>query len=125
MNRLAHRRSGLFLRLSGCCRRDNSAGGDGVELLFQAAQPGFEGGLVQRRGAQAHERELRRGAGAGAVAQLRDALLRGGHAVQELLAQTDVLIDGPFVQALKSYTLTWKGSSNQRVIDIAALHLSD
>ena len=41
-------------------------------------------------------------------------------AVQELLAQTDVLVDGPFVQALKSYTLTWKGSSNQRVIDMNA-----
>lgn len=35
-----------------------------------------------------------------------------------LLAVTDVLVDGPFVQALHSYQLTWRGSCNQRLIDI-------
>ena len=37
-----------------------------------------------------------------------------------LLAQTDVLVDGPFVEALKSYSATFRGSSNQRLIDLAA-----
>ncbi len=37
----------------------------------------------------------------------------------ELLACCDVLIDGPFVKALNSYDLKWKGSSNQRIIDLA------
>lgn len=40
--------------------------------------------------------------------------------IEALLAETDVLVDGPFVERLKSYTLVWKGSSNQRVIDMAA-----
>lgn len=41
-----------------------------------------------------------------------------GPAAQELLSVCDVLVDGPFVQDLHHYELTWKGSSNQRVIDI-------
>ena len=32
----------------------------------------------------------------------------------------DVLVDGPFVEELKDTSLHWKGSSNQRVIDVKA-----
>lgn len=41
-------------------------------------------------------------------------------AARELLEATDVLVDGPFVQALHSYDLQWRGSSNQRLIDVPA-----
>ena len=34
------------------------------------------------------------------------------------LKLADVLVDGPFVEELKDTTLHWKGSSNQRVIDV-------
>ena len=37
-----------------------------------------------------------------------------------LLAQTDVLVDGPFVQAQHSYQLPWRGSHNQRLIAVPA-----
>lgn len=36
----------------------------------------------------------------------------------ELLKHIDVLVDGPFVQAEKSLELDFRGSRNQRVIDI-------
>ena len=37
---------------------------------------------------------------------------------EEMLSLVDVLVDGPFVEELKDVTLHWKGSANQRVIDV-------
>ena len=34
------------------------------------------------------------------------------------LKNVDVLVDGPFMEAEKDVTLHWKGSANQRVIDV-------
>ena len=36
----------------------------------------------------------------------------------ELLKNIDVLVDGPFVESLKNLTLKFRGSSNQRVINV-------
>jgi len=35
-----------------------------------------------------------------------------------LLAAADVLVDGPFVESLKSYEALYRGSTNQRLIDL-------
>ncbi len=37
---------------------------------------------------------------------------------KEILKYIDVLVDGQYVDALHNPTLKWKGSSNQRVIDV-------
>ncbi len=39
-------------------------------------------------------------------------------AVLALLEQVDVLVDGPFVENLKSYDALFRGSTNQRLIDV-------
>ena len=49
-------------------------------------------------------------------------LIKGGRAyceaTDELLSMIDVLIDGPFVEPLKDLNLKFRGSSNQRVINL-------
>ena len=39
---------------------------------------------------------------------------------REYLSYLDVLVDGPFIQAKKDLTLRFRGSSNQRLIDVPA-----
>ena len=39
---------------------------------------------------------------------------------EEFLRYLDVLVDGPFVEAKKDLTLRFRGSSNQRLIDVPA-----
>ena len=36
----------------------------------------------------------------------------------EVLNNLDVLVDGEFIEAQKDISLKWKGSANQRVIDV-------
>jgi anaerobic ribonucleoside-triphosphate reductase activating protein len=37
---------------------------------------------------------------------------------QEIIRMCDVVVDGAYVDCLRDITLKWKGSSNQRVIDV-------
>ena len=43
-----------------------------------------------------------------------------GDGFRELLAQTDILIDGPYIEALRTFDMPYRGSGNQRVIDVPA-----
>ena len=36
--------------------------------------------------------------------------------MSEILRYIDVLVDGPFIQALKDQALEFRGSSNQRIL---------
>ena len=51
-----------------------------------------------------------------------DLLSESGRArcevTDELLSYIDVLVDGPYVEALRDITLLFRGSSNQRLIDM-------
>lgn len=47
-----------------------------------------------------------------------DLLIKHDHLLDQILANVDVLIDGPYVQALRDITLPMRGSSNQRIINL-------
>ena len=49
---------------------------------------------------------------------LYENLIQKNEYIKNLLKIADVLIDGPFVESLRDYSLKFKGSSNQRVIDL-------
>ena len=49
-----------------------------------------------------------------------EQLLAGDAAQQALLDETDVLVDGPFILNQKSLELHFRGSANQRLIDVKA-----
>ena len=47
-----------------------------------------------------------------------EQLLNGTPAQKKLLSQLDILIDGPFIQAEKSLEIAFRGSKNQRILDV-------
>lgn len=49
-----------------------------------------------------------------------EQLQEGTEAQKELLKHIDVLIDGPYLKAERSLSLCFRGSKNQRIIDVPA-----
>lgn len=47
-----------------------------------------------------------------------EELLSGSEDQKDLLANIDILIDGPFVMAQRSLELVFRGSKNQRILDV-------
>lgn len=47
-----------------------------------------------------------------------EELLSGSDAQKELLSSIDILIDGPFVMAERSLEIAFRGSRNQRILDV-------
>lgn len=55
----------------------------------------------------------------------KDIWVWSGHTYEDLIARDDelikhcdVLVDGPFIESKKDVTIPWRGSTNQRVIDL-------
>ena len=52
--------------------------------------------------------------------QIQSGKLGDWDITREMLQYLDVIVDGPFVEAQKDLTLRFRGSSNQRIIDVPA-----
>jgi len=48
---------------------------------------------------------------------------KGCPIINQILMEADILIDGPFIMQLKNLNLLWRGSSNQRIIDLKQTHI--
>lgn len=90
-------------------------GGEPMELVNQRALVGF----VRRVREALPEKSI--WCYTGYVLE-KDLLAENGRArcevTDELLSCIDVLVDGPYVEALHDITLLFRGSSNQRLIDM-------
>src|SRR5687768_10764188 len=125
---------GCPLRCPGCCNPEMLPFEGGTSMIIadvvsrlseSAATNGLEGitllggePLANATGATAlaraaHERGLNVMVFTGYL--LEDARRLSDPAVVELLAETDILVDGPYVRELPETTRRWVGSSNQRV----------
>ena len=56
---------------------------------------------------------------------LHKGVLDGNSAWQNLLSETDFLIDGPYIEKLRDLDLLFRGSSNQRILDKKSRALLD
>ena len=85
-------------------------------VTFSGGEPFLQPAPLAQLGIKIHERGLNITTFTGytleQLVQMHDA------DVDALLAQTDVLIDGRFVQELRDISLVFRGSSNQRIIDM-------
>lgn len=97
------------------------------EELFEALEPDYISGITFSGGDPLHMQNR------GEVGQLMEEIhekfpnktiwVYTGYSWDEVkdlpyLKYADVLVDGEFVEALKDTALHWKGSANQRVIDV-------
>ena len=57
---------------------------------------------------------------AASTGYLYEELLKDVGAKHDLLALCDVLIDGPYIDAQRNLDIRFKGSENQRIIDVPA-----
>lgn len=87
-------------------------------LTLSGGEPFQQAAECARLAARAHEKGLDVWTYTGYTYEKLVSAGREGWSA--LLEQTDVLVDGPFLQAEQSYGALFRGSANQRLIDLNA-----
>lgn len=87
---------------------------DGV--TFSGGEPFLQAAALAELAREIKKRNLNLAAYTGCLWE--ELIAANDPAWNALLAELDVVVDGPFVQALRSWTLKFAGSTNQRFIDV-------
>ncbi|MBQ2851306.1 MAG: anaerobic ribonucleoside-triphosphate reductase activating protein [Thermoguttaceae bacterium] len=87
---------------------------DGV--TFSGGEPFLQAAALAELAREIKKRDLNLAAYTGYLWE--ELIAANDSAWNALLAELDVVVDGPFVQALRSWTLKFAGSTNQRFIDV-------
>ena len=87
-------------------------------LTLSGGEPFLQAGECARLAASARENGLNVWTYSGYTYDELISQSRTDPAIMKLLEVTDVLIDSAFVLPERTLTLKWRGSSNQRVIDV-------
>ena len=102
--------------------------GDTEQILDQLRGSSLTAGLTLSGGEPFCQPEAFRALAEGARAAGKDVWAYSGYTYEQLMADSDkaplltlcdVLVDGPFLLSQRSLALTFCGSSNQRLIDLA------
>lgn len=89
---------------------------DGV--TFSGGEPFLWGNELYEIGYAAHEMGLNVMTYSGYTWETLAEKARTDLSIKKLLTVTDLLVDGPFVLAKRDVTLKYRGSSNQRILDL-------
>lgn len=85
-------------------------------VTFSGGEPFMQPAPLTRLARAVHQRGLDVWSYTGFT--LEELLARHNPAINALLAEIDVLVDGKYLEDQRDLTLTFRGSSNQRVIDM-------
>lgn len=90
---------------------------DGVTL--SGGEPFMQADACSKIANAAHNAGLNVWTYTGYTFEKLSELSQNDEAVRNLMESTDVLVDGPFVLSQRSLAIRWRGSKNQRLIDMA------
>ena len=87
-------------------------------LTFSGGEPFLQADAFATLGEWCHGKKLNVWCYTGYTYEQLLKEAESSEATARLLGQIDVLVDGPFIEAQKDLTLWFRGSANQRVIDM-------
>ncbi len=87
-------------------------------LTLSGGEPFMQAGDCAKIARAAHEIGLNVWTYTGYTFEQLAELKKTDKDIERLLSETDILIDGPFVLSERTLSLKWRGSKNQRILDV-------